>query len=124
MAAVRQVRNQTKVGDPIPPSSTLGIINALTDPRVQFLDGPVTHPIPCMYVKVGIALSVVQEANMMDLLHRMGAVSDRGEHCQWIDASVALAAISLAGEKAGGRFFQDKVREQDVEKYTFISCLA
>lgn len=47
----------------------------------------------------------------MDLLHRMGAVSEGGENCQWIDGFVALAAISLAGEKAGGRFFQDKVRE-------------
>lgn len=62
-----------------------------------------------LMVKVGIALSVVQEANMMDLLHRMGAVSEGGEHCQWIDASVALAAISLAGQSAGGRFFQNKV---------------
>lgn len=49
---------------------------------------------------------------MMNLLYRMGAVSDEAEQCQWIDASVALAAISLAGEKAGGRFFQDKVLQQ------------
>lgn len=46
---------------------------------------------------------------MMDLLHRMGAVSEGDEGCQWIHAPLALAAISLAGEKAGGRFFQDKV---------------
>lgn len=72
------------------------------------------RPFPAhTYVQVGIALSQVQEANMMDLLRRMGAVSEEGEHSQWIDASVALAAISLAGEKAGGRFFQDKVREMD-----------
>ena len=73
-------------------------------PRTRFLH--VSH------VKVGIALSPVQEGNMMDLLRRMGAVSEGGEHCQWIDASSALAAISLAGEKAGGRFFQDKVPEK------------
>lgn len=71
-------------------------------------------------VKVGIALSPVQEANMMDLLHRMGAISEGGEHCQWIDASVALAAISLAGEKAGGRFFQDKVPEKSASFVLYI----
>lgn len=65
--------------------------------------------------KVGIALSAVQEANMMDLLHRMGAVQlavpEGGGHCQWIDASAAISAICLAGEKAGGRCsFQAKVR--------------
>lgn len=72
---------------------------------------PIDFKPPCVGVKVGIALSAVQEANMMDLLHRMGAVSEGEDHCQWIHAPSALAAISLAGEKAGGRFFQDKVRK-------------
>jgi len=78
-------------------------------------------PIQCIHVfrvnnnlnsKVGIALSAVQEANMMDLLQRMGAVAvpDGVGHGQWIDASAAVSAISLAGEKAGGRSFQAKVR--------------
>lgn len=66
-------------------------------------------------VKVGIALSAVQESNMMDLLHRMGAVTTpqpNQDGCQWVEAAAALAAISLAGERAGGRYFPDKVRQE------------
>eukprot|EP00752_Nemacystus_decipiens_P009109 g8133.t1 len=74
--------------------------------------------------QVGVSLSPVQEANMMDLLHRMGAVSEGGDRCQWIDASVALAAISLAGEKAGGRFFQDKPRSPLKEGTRLLDALS
>ncbi|CBN76965.1 hypothetical protein Esi_0024_0119 [Ectocarpus siliculosus] len=63
--------------------------------------------------QVGIALSAVQESNMMDLLHRMGAVTTpqpNQDGCQWVEAAAAVAAISLAGERAGGRRFLDKPR--------------
>ncbi|CAN0353165.1 unnamed protein product, partial [Ectocarpus sp. 12 AP-2014] len=63
--------------------------------------------------QVGIALSAVQESNMMDLLHRMGAVTTpqpNQDGCQWVEAAAAVAAISLAGERAGGRCFPDKPR--------------
>ncbi|CAM9646286.1 unnamed protein product [Hapterophycus canaliculatus] len=74
--------------------------------------------------QVGIALSAVQEANMMDLLDRMGAVSEGEEHCQWVHASSALAAISLAGEKAGGRLFQDKPRSPLREGTRLLDALS
>lgn len=62
--------------------------------------------------QVGIALSVVQEGNMMDLLERMGALTAGEEGSDWIDARAGVAAVALAGEKAGGRYFQvqEKVR--------------
>ncbi|CAM9522014.1 unnamed protein product, partial [Ectocarpus sp. 8 AP-2014] len=63
--------------------------------------------------QVGIALSAVQESNMMDLLHRMGAVTTpqpNQDGCQWVEAAAAVAAVSLAGERAGGRCFPDKPR--------------
>eukprot|EP00903_Cladosiphon_okamuranus_P021359 g19629.t1 len=74
--------------------------------------------------QVGIALSPVQEANMMDLLHRMGAVSAGADQCQWINASVALAAVSLAGEKAGGRCFQDKPRSPQKDGTRLLDALS
>lgn len=52
---------------------------------------------------------------MMDLLHRMGAVTTpqpNQDGCQWVEAAAAVAAISLAGERAGGRCFLDKVRQE------------
>lgn len=62
--------------------------------------------------QVGIALSPVQQSNMMDLLERMGCVlpGDEGS-CTWVAARAAVAAIALAGEKAaGGRILShDKV---------------
>lgn len=62
--------------------------------------------------QVGIALSVVQEGNMMDLLERMGALTVGKEGSDWVNAKAGVAAIALAGEKAGGRSFQaqEKVR--------------
>lgn len=62
--------------------------------------------------QVGIALSPVQQSNMMDLLERMGCASlgDEGSDT-WVAAKAAVAAIALAGEKSsGGRMlYHDKV---------------
>lgn len=46
----------------------------------------------------------------MDLLDKMGAVTSEEVDRQWIDARAGLAAIALAGEKAGGRNLQEKVK--------------
>lgn len=59
--------------------------------------------------QAGVALSPVQQANVMDLLDRMGCVLRAEESSEWIDASASLAAIAIAGQKAGGRRSHDKV---------------
>lgn len=49
---------------------------------------------------------------MMDLLGRMGALISGEGGSDWVDARKGVAAVALAGEKAGGRCFQvqEKVR--------------
>ncbi|CAN0114835.1 unnamed protein product, partial [Ectocarpus sp. 12 AP-2014] len=77
--------------------------------------------------QVGIALSVVQESNMMDLLHRMGAVTTpqpNQDGCQWVEATAAVAAISLAGERAGGRRFPDKPRSPVKDSARLLDALS
>ena len=49
---------------------------------------------------------------MMDLLGRMGALTSGEDGSDWVDAGAGVAAVALAGEKAGARCFQvqEKVR--------------
>lgn len=74
--------------------------------------------------QVGVALSVVQEANMMDLLEKMGALtSGEGEEFQWVDVRAGLAAVTLAGEKAGGRSFEEK-KVRGATAVLYAACMS
>ena len=73
---------------------------------------------------------------MMDLLERMGALTSGEEGSDRVDARAGVAAVALAGEKAGGRHFrvQEKVRgssyfcfldrpvDCDIGRLLFVSC--
>lgn len=75
--------------------------------------------------QVGVALSVVQEANMMDLLEKMGALtSGEGEEFQWVDVRAGLAAVTLAGGKAGGRSFEEKKVRGATVVLLYAACMS
>lgn len=59
--------------------------------------------------QVGIALSPLQEGELMGMLERMDVVTLEEGGYRWVDIEAGLAAVALAGEKACGTIFRKKV---------------
>lgn len=59
--------------------------------------------------QVGIALSPMQEGDLMGMLERMDVVSPEEGGYRWVDIETGLAAVALAGEEAAyGTILREK----------------